>query len=258
MPILLLNRSRRASSRARHAVPYLALVFIGFRLPCAQAASTTRHNVDVSDFGRVASAQPHAGELLEQGEALLVQGDAKRAAELFELAGNEAPQSSLIARRHCQALTDLGERDRALAACRRAMQWEGSPLDIRSLVRAMMSNPNNPTFEELHQATLLATRGMRAMSHQPWGYAAMCDIARRLHDIAMLDACRKELKRVAPDHAETRRALATMISTPSPLVSTLGCAGIVLAVLATLFDALRRHFLRTVAPDGNHPPELQP
>jgi hypothetical protein len=56
----------------------------------------------------------------------------------------------------------------------------------------------------------------------------------------MLDACRKSLQRVAPDHAETRRALASLRSTPSVVAVTAGWAALALAVVATLIDRMRR------------------
>jgi tetratricopeptide (TPR) repeat protein len=233
-----------------------ALVFVasGAVSSAAVSQATKRHFVDVSDFVRLGAEQPQARALLEQGEAALSRGDAQSAIPLFEQGTDEAPHSALLARRLCQALMETGERDRALIACRRAMQRQASPLDMRALVRALVSGPNAPNFEELHEATLLTARAEQSMPRQPWPYAASCDIARRLGDAAMLDACRKSLQRVAPDHAETRRALAPLRSTQSVIAITAGWAALALAVMATLIDRMRSSSRRA----GSSPLDTSP
>jgi tetratricopeptide (TPR) repeat protein len=230
-------RATPPSRAARAGLVLCAMLAVG---STAKAEGTKRHFIDESDFVRLGTEQQHARALLEQGEAALARGDAPSAIPLFEQGTDEAPHSALLARRLCQALMEIGERDRALQACRRAMQRQASPLDVRALVRVLVSGPNAPNFDELHEATLLTTRAEKSMPRQPWAYAASCDIARRLGDAAMLDACRKSLQRVAPDHAETRRALASLRSTPSVVAVTAGWAALALAVVATLIDRMRR------------------
>jgi hypothetical protein len=205
----------------------------------AQTKAANRHPVDASEIVRLGVQDPHARALLEEGEASLGQ-DPKRAADRFGQAAAEATYSALAPRRQCQALLELGDRNAALNACRTAMNRGGSPLDIRALVRAILSKPGQPNFEELYETTLLAARAQRAMPHQPWGYAAQCDIARRLGDSKMLEECRKNLKRVAPDHAETRRASAGVVSRSMPARMAAGWGAIALVLLATLIDFARR------------------
>ena len=123
---------------------------------CAAVASSAqalpkRHPIDVSDVGRLATAHPNARRLLEEGEAALEQDDAKRAAILLGRAVEEAPTSALCARRHCQALLEIGEREQAIAACRRAVAREGSPLDLRALIRALMTKEEPCPAAELPQ-----------------------------------------------------------------------------------------------------------
>ncbi|MET0593153.1 MAG: tetratricopeptide repeat protein [Polyangiaceae bacterium] len=221
-------------------------------------AAPKRHPIDMSDIGRLATANPHARQLLEEGEAAIEQGDANRAASLFEQAAQEAPTSALCARRHCQALLEMGARDEAILACRRALAREGSPLDLRALVRALTAGKERPTFDELHEITLYVNRAERAMPRQPWGYAAACDVARQLGDAALLDACRKDLERVAPGHAETRRALAAFGGGGSSVGVAIGWGVILLTTMLTAIDAVRRSWLRrsqvaraTANPEGN-------
>jgi len=252
---LLLNHRRTrttpTSRAARIGLVLFAMVAIG---STAKADGTKRHFIDASDFVRLGAEQPHARALLEQGEAALSRGDAQSAIPLFEQGTEEAPHSALLARRLCQALMEIGERDRALLACRRAIQRQASALDMRALVRVLVSGPNAPNFDELHEATLLTARAEQSMPRQPWAYAANCDIARRLGDAAMLDACRKSLQHVAPDHAETRRALAPLRSTQSVVAITVGWAVLALVVAATLIDWMRRSTRRA----GSSPLDTSP
>ena len=239
MSSLLLSRSSCSRARRLQAAWCLVVVWIGFSVPPAHAEAPKRHNVDISDLSRITAAHPNARELLEQAEGLLARGETKPAIELLAQASEEAPLSALIARRLCQALLEIGERDRALVACRRAVQREGSPLDLRALVRTILSGPNAPTFDELYEASMLTARAQKSMPRQPWGYAAACDIGRRLNDTAILDACRKDLQRVAPDHAETKRALDEVDGASSSIGVGLAWLLIVLSVVATLIDKLR-------------------
>ena len=255
MPRLFLNRHRTCTTPLLRAIR-VVLVFVGLGVIAhpAEAQKPKRHFFDESDFIRLGAEQPHARALLEQGEAMWVQGDARGAISPFEEGVEEAPHSALLARRLCQALLESGERNRALAACRRAMQRQASPLDMRALVRVLVSGETPPNFDELHEATLLASRALQSMPHQPWGYAASCDIARRLGDAAMLDACRRSLERVAPGHAETRRAFVSVQSTQAVFAIAAGWMAIALVAGATLMDWMRR---RGRAPHSDTSPRAE-
>jgi len=251
MPGVLLNLRLPTMRGSLRCVSCLAVVGLSLAVfSKAHAEPSKRHPVDASDLVRLGSAHPHARGLLEEGEGALVAGDARRAAELFGQAADEAPHSALAARRHCQALMDLGDRAQALIACRRAVQREGSPLDMRSLVRAILASADRPTFDEIYEVTMLTARAERAMPRQPWGYAAACDVARRLADAAMLEACKKNLLRIAPDHAETKRALTLTSLGParSLLGMTAGWGLMALVSIGTLLDWTRRAWAARMQP----------
>jgi tetratricopeptide (TPR) repeat protein len=236
MSILLLRTRPRTKQGLRECLALAALLAPSL----AHAEPPRRHLVDAADFTRLATSFPEARDALERGEQALERGDVKSAVDSFERAELSAPHSALAARRHCQALQQLGERDQAIAACRRAMQREGSPLDIRALVRVLLSSPKPPTFDDLYEMTLLTSRAQKSMPRQPWGYAAQCDIARRLGDAGLLDACQQALLRVAPEHAETKRALLPLGPTDSERSAGLGWSAIALAVVFTVVDWIRR------------------
>jgi hypothetical protein len=239
MSILFL-KARHPAKGGMHRYPVLVAVLAWLAPSFARAEPPKRHLVDAADFTRLATSFPDAREALERGEEALMRGDAKSAAESFERAELGAPNSALAARRHCQALHELGERELAITSCRRAMQREGSALDIRALVRVLLSSPHPPTFDDLYEMTLLTSRAQQSMPRQPWGYAAQCDIARRLGDAGLLDACQQALVRVAPEHAETKRAMAPLGPTDTERGAGFGWSAIALAAVLTLVDWIRR------------------
>jgi hypothetical protein len=140
----------------------------------------------------------------------------------------------------CESLTATGPRPVAIEACRRASPGASSPVAARALVRALMSGPEQPTVEELAQAFLLAQEVRSRFPDQPWGYAALCDIAERIGDQAMWQNYARELERVAPTHPEAKRALKfTGERRPSWLLWA-GWLSIAVASLGTLVHFLWR------------------
>jgi tetratricopeptide (TPR) repeat protein len=209
----------------------------------ANAEEQPRHKFDARD---VALIPPAARERFERGEALLEAGDFAGALPLLQGATTEAPDSAIAYRRTCEALTALGRRDEAIAACMSAMTRRGSAMDFRSYVGALTSGSQLLTPEHLSQAVVFARRARELMPDQPWGYAAQCDIAHRLGDSEMLKECVDHLVRVAPEHRETRRALAM---SPSASASRLliGWGALAIASLGTLVHAIGRARRRTLA-----------
>jgi hypothetical protein len=122
-------------------------------------------------------------------------------------AADDAVMADLAqARADCETSTELGRRDEAIASCQRVLTQEGSAADERAMVGALMSGATPPTMEQLAQALALARNARMGAPAQPWGYAAMCDIAKRIGDSVMLQYCSEELERIAPNHEETRRS----------------------------------------------------
>jgi len=209
------------------------------------SADVERHPIDRADVAQLQSSRPHALELLERGEKLRRDGNTLQAAEVFGQAWGEAPASALLARRECEALTDLGRRNDAISACRRAMAVRGSPLDDRATVAALMSGPPSPG--ELVEALTFSKAAINAMPTQPWGYSALCDIAVGLGDVEMLNKCVEQLRRVAPDNQETQHYSDLRERARSTTGALTGWAAILLATLATLVHALVRWSRRGLA-----------
>jgi hypothetical protein len=99
---------------------------------------------------------------------------------------------------------------------------------------------SDPTPVELASALRLTDRAKRDLQNQPCGFAAECDIARRLGDRAMYQRCLENLETIAPGHYETLRArqLGSLAQTP-PWVPVLWLL-LVASVCATFAHALGR------------------
>jgi tetratricopeptide (TPR) repeat protein len=201
-------------------------------------AEPNRYRTDADDVAWMHREFPHAGELFDRGEALLTAGDYEHAAELFGQAASEAKQSAIAPRRECQAWTALGRHGEAVEACHRAVENRSSAMDFRAAVGALMSGDALPTTQETGQALLFARRARELMPTEPWGYAAQCDVAARLGDISMLNACVSDLERVAPNHFETRRATALAAAIRPGWRTALGWFVIAGLTLATAVHAL--------------------
>jgi tetratricopeptide (TPR) repeat protein len=163
-----------------------------------------RNGFDSDDADVLDHRDAALGALLRRGEAELHAGATQAAADSFKSIVDRAPDNSLAYRRYCQALTELGERPAALAACQTAIDKRQSAPAFRALVGALMSDA--PTPEDLDLASRLANAAQRRMSDQPWGLAAFADIAKRTGDEKMLESTVLELERIAPGHYETLRA----------------------------------------------------
>jgi len=130
----------------------------------ALASEPNRYRTDNEDLAWIRSAHPHAGELFDQGETALYAGDAAKAAELLGQAAEEAPQSALAPRRQCEALVEIGRHAEAVEACRKAVANQGTAMDLRAMVAALMSGTEPPTTEEMGYAIMYARRARQIMS----------------------------------------------------------------------------------------------
>ena len=202
----------------------------------SNADAPGRHKFDVRDIARLHES---ARERFERGEALLEAGDFQGALPLLQEVTTDAPDSPIAFRRVCDALTALGRRDEAIAACMAAMTRRGSAMDFRSYVGALTSGSGLMTPEDMSQAVIFARRARELAPDQPWGYAAQCDIARRLGDTEMLNDCIQQLKRVAPEHRETARALALTSPSASYRI-VVAWVMLAMACIGTLVHALWR------------------
>jgi tetratricopeptide (TPR) repeat protein len=203
-------------------------------------ASPTRNAFDARDLQRLTASHPGALAPLERGEALASAGDLPGALAAFREAAVVAPESALIARRECQALTRLGQHFEAVQSCLRALRNGGSPVEMRAMVGAFMSGPEPPTTGELAQAMRLARRARDTAPGEPWGYAAECDIAERIRDTQMLEHCLNDLERVASPHDETARAIAMVAPLRSSWLTWAAWSLILLLGLVTVGNLVWR------------------
>ncbi|HVU03636.1 MAG TPA: hypothetical protein VHE30_17880 [Polyangiaceae bacterium] len=217
----------------------LAVVLLAGATFASPAGATLqgRNAVDAREIELLRKETPEAIPLIERGEAALFAGRNEEAAARFSEAAKLAPHRALPQRRKCQALTILGRTDEAKDACELAMAAVGTALDARAAIGAALSTPKTLTAAELTHLEELADRARRLSSHEPWGWAAECDIARRLGETAMLKECLTELANLAPHHYETeaaRAALQAFSAPPSRLVgwAMLGVLSLVAAMRA--------------------------
>src|SRR5882757_5524741 len=117
----------------------------------------------------------------------------------------------IAARASCQAALLIEQRDPKVssrAPCHRAFSLGAQAVDMRNEVASMMAPNRRPTLDEVVTASFLADAAVYKAADQPWGYLARCDIGQRLGLADVLEACLDDLRRVAPRHEETGRALA--------------------------------------------------
>ena len=191
----------------------------------------------------LAAASPRAASLVAQAAEAVRVGAPRQAWNLFSEAWGLAPRSAVPARGICRLALALGirtreERAAAGEACGRAVLLAGTPEDIRNQVAALIDGEPLPSMADLVAASVAAEGAARTGPEQPWGPAARGDLALRLGDRELLDAALVELRRVAPDHPETRR-LAALASPPSSRGVWVGRAMVLLLLVLTVGHAAR-------------------
>jgi tetratricopeptide (TPR) repeat protein len=206
----------------------------------AARAEPRRFPIDQQELDRLQAAKPHAAELLERGEALATAGQLAQADVLFQQGLAEDTGSSLLQRRHCEALTAMGRRSEAVASCYRALQAVRSNSNIRATVRSSVSGPVAPTWADVERALDLVHKERERAPGQFTPIAATCDVASSLGDGVMLQHCASELQALDPEAVETRRAMALLSSGCPPWQFWAGWAAIAAAALATLGHAVLR------------------
>lgn len=195
------------------------------------------------DVDRLRAVNPAAAALASQAEAAIAGSRLSEALALYEQAARMAPRSGLPDRRRCELLTALGQRDSAIEACNLATTYGGSVRDLRAAAGAVISGPRPPTSDQVVTAFSIATGAQRLLPAQPYGYAALADIARRIGDGAMLAANVESLQHYAPTHDETQRAQALRPGAHRGL-RLAAWAIVLLAALAAVGSAIRRRLGR--------------
>jgi tetratricopeptide (TPR) repeat protein len=203
--------------------------------PAPGSPALARYGADEAEITSLLPTYPHAVELLQRGEAVALAGQVDQALALFQRAADEYPNSGLIWRRQCEALTALGRRTEAVGSCQQALMLAPTPLTVRAAVRAQLTGAAPLSALDLTHALQIAGLERHRRPDEPWAYAALCDIGERIGDEAMLEYCSFELLRIAPNDPTTRRVLAEL---RSPWWVGGGWLLIALAALGTLAHAI--------------------
>jgi hypothetical protein len=115
--------------------------------------------------------------------------------------------------------------------CHQAMLAGASPRDFRNEVASLMAPRARPSLDDLVLAALSADAAVHKGGDGPWGYIARCDIARKLKNADLMQACLEDLHRLPAGQAAAARADATTTAgVPAPvriarLLLLLGLAG---------------------------------
>ena len=230
----------RLTGKTRAAgAAWLTAMLLG---PAAAAAPSSVGGTEL-EVRELASASARAVSLVDEAGRAAREGASKQAWNLYSEAWTLAPRSAIPARGICRLALALGigtaeERRAAGEACTHALLLGGTPEDIRNKVAALVDGDPLPTMDDLVSASLAADGASRTGPEQVWGPAARGDLAVRLDDRELLDAAVTELRRIAPDHPETRRLVALATRTPGPS-TWLGRLAIVLLFAFTIAHATR-------------------
>jgi hypothetical protein len=157
-----------------------------------------------------------------------------------------APRDAVAARGACEAALVLEARGQKIDSrepCHSALLLGGQSEDMRNEAASMLAAYRTATLDDLAVASLLADGAVRKDPTEPWGYLARCDIARRIGSADVLKSCLRDLRRLAPNHPETLRALAAPAARLSAwiwMVRTLLALGLLGTLVHVASQALRR------------------
>lgn len=169
-----------------------------------------RHQLTPEDHEERATLQAAAPELfqqLEHADRNFARGDYAAAEREYASIIEASPEPiGYPRRRRCQALTELGQREAAITACRDLLNTVvPSAADWEATVAALMLGEGKPSDNDLADARRFVARAEGADPESVWAAASRCAVARRLHDRAALSECAEQLARLAPDDALTRQ-----------------------------------------------------
>ncbi len=236
---------RGALLLSRRALLVILALCCCIRIGSAQAATSAEAERDRDETAQLKIKSPAAADLLERGELLLSSGRAPEAAVLLSQASELVPNSAVVARSQCEALTTLRQPEAAVKACRRALvtaptqrDW---PRDMLAMVRAHLAAEHGPTPEQLREAVRATQALMHKVPNQSWPYRAQCEIAKRLGQVSAQTQCNNETVSAQVELSGTRGSF--MAHRPRWYIwaawLALGAAGVV-----TLLHAVRSAFFK--------------
>ena len=185
-------------------------------------------------------------EAVNEAAGLVVKGQAAEAAGNTGEAWNFFSRASWLdranpepARGLCRLSLALHKQKQANENCQRAGILGRTSEDLRNRVAAFLIGPALPTMADAINASFMADGAVRIGGNGPWGYLARADLARWFGDKDALDSALADLRRVAPEHPETKKLLAK-VAPAVPLWVRGGQLFVVGAVLLTAIHAASR------------------
>jgi len=219
---------------------------------CAKEPPRPEAWIGAPELAEVANASPRGAALIAEGEAARRRGDADGAIDAYRRAALELPTRDQARRFECMLQAERGRQAEALAACEQAVSVKNTPDSRRAQAGALMSARGQVTSVELAQAVDIAHFLLRTWPQSPQGYAAMCDIARKLGDERMLAVYMEKLEKIPGSEVElARQQRALTRSVPNHgLYAGWALLLVVLAgtALHALVGVLRRSRAKLVAP----------
>jgi hypothetical protein len=107
-------------------------------------------------------------------------------------------------RRLCEGYSYLGMPTEGAHSCRQVLaSKEANAWDRAMLVHHLLSGPDRAKPEVLAEARALSADAIATSPNERWGYDAQCELALRTNDLPALEACSKQLDRLAPDDRKT-------------------------------------------------------
>ena len=219
------------------------------RLCAALLASLAADRTAVA-AGAVADPAQSGSAAASEVDRLVARGEAvsgtspKEAWEIFRRAWALDPRSPAPPRAICRLALGLGistreQRSAARNACETAQRLGGTPEDMRNRVAATVIGEPRPSMEDVALASLAADGASRVGPGQLWGPLARADLALRLGERDLLDAAVADLRRIAPEHPQTRRLVARASAHASFWI-WLGRIAVGLLLFGTVAHALAR------------------
>ena len=169
---------------------------------CIAGASFLAVALAMAPHGRAAGADDEHS-LMQQAEQARGAGRLAEAASLYtRAAGAAAALDVAPVRGGCSVAIEREHRHEpgvsSRELCHKAFVLGGTAEDLRNEATSMLAPNANTSLEDLAIAVLDSEAAAHAAPREPWGALVHCEIARRLGSVDGLEACRKDLARIAP------------------------------------------------------------
>lgn len=188
---------------------------------------------------RSPEAVSEAAGLVVKGQAAEKAGNNGEAWNSFSRASSLDRANPEPARGLCRLSLALHKQKQANEHCQRAGILGRTSEDLRNRVAAFLIGPALPTMADAINASFMADGAVRIGGKGPWGYLARAELAQWFGDKDALDAALADLRRVAPEHQETKQ-LSVSAAPSVPLWVWGGQLLVVGAVLSTVIHAANR------------------